>query len=124
MNRMFSLMFLVLTVSSQAMAWTISCTNGDFEKMGDGFYQIDILEDGIEFMPYETGFTLDAADVIYSAGTFSILNKDVTKSSEGTEWKANIDAILVLSEDNTKLNVAISDDNSAFKTYEMTCTQK
>jgi hypothetical protein len=115
---------IFLAFGSQAMAaGYTSCSNGDISVIGDSYYQIDLLEDGIEFMPYEGAFTFDAGDIAYEAGTFSIVNKPVTISAEGEEFTSVVNAILTLNSKGTELNVAISHDSGAFASYTMNCVQ-
>ncbi len=117
-----SILSVFAAFEAGASTTVLSCNNGDADTIGDQYFQVDLFEDGIGFMPYEGQFTVDAGDMTFSEGTFSIVNKTVTASSEGEESSTIINALLILDEKNNTLNVAISRDRGAFHTYEMTCT--
>lgn len=123
--RLFALIFVFFGFVSQAMAESYtSCSNGKFEDVGDAYYEINLYEDGIEFLPYESSFTLDAADIGYENGTFSIINKTTELTAEGQKSTILVNAILILNAASTKLDVAISTDRGPFQSYAMTCVQK
>lgn len=127
MKRMFRLLGLVsvfFALQATAQASYLSCSNGDIEDVGDAYFQIDVLEDGLEFFPYESSFTIDAAEIAFESDTFAIVNKTVTVSSEGQEFPSLINALLILDEKNNRLNAAISFDKGPFRAYEMTCVKK
>lgn len=127
MKRISGLLILVsafFALQSNAQASYLSCSNGDIENVGDAHFQVDVLEDGLEFSPYEGSFTLDATEVAYESDTFSIVNKTVSVSSEGEEFSSVINALLILDEENKTLNMAISFNKGPFASYEMTCVKK
>lgn len=112
-----------LTAANARPSYT-SCSNGKIEKVGDAHFQVDILEDGIEFFPYEGSFTVDATDIKYKGNTFSIVNKVVKFTSEGEESSSIINATLKLNAKRTKLNLVISYDRGPKRTHLMTCVNK
>lgn len=127
MKRFFGLLGLFsvfLALEAGAHTNYISCSNGSFDDLGDGYFQIDILEDGIEFFPYEGSFSFDASEITYDSGTYAIVNKTTIASAEGEEYSSTVDAVLTLSEKGTKLNVAISHDKGPFYSYQMACVEK
>lgn len=119
----FCLVFASVSANAKTTGY-LSCTNGDVDKVGDSYFQVDLLEDGIEFQQYESSFTLDAADVQYNGGSYAIVNKTVTATAEGDELQVTINAMLVASENDTKLSLALSYDYGPFQTYELTCVKK
>jgi hypothetical protein len=124
MKRIFAIAALAL-FSTQALAeGYLSCSNGTIDEQGDGYFQIDVLEDGLEFFPYEGSFTIDATEAAFDAGTFSVVNRTTTLSVEGEEVSTVVNAMLILDETAKTLNVAISYDKGPFASYEMTCVEK
>ena len=113
-----------ITMNAAAQTPYTSCTNGPVEKMGDNHIQIDLLEDGIAFYPYETSFVFDASEVNYSNGVLSIVNKTAKVSSEGQELNWLINALLIFDDKAKILQVAISYDNGPFKAYQLACVEK
>lgn len=126
MKRVFGLIALsAVFFGLQANAETtyLSCSNGTIDQVGDALFQVNIMEDGIEFLPYEGSFTIDAASIMYDTGTFVVLNETVKVSSEGEESQSLVNAMLTMPS-STTLNVAISHDGGAYQTYELTCEEK
>ncbi len=102
----------------------VVCSNGTFEEMGDRHYQIELLEDVVNFRPYEGFFSVNVADITQNSGTFSIVNKPVEIISEGTDYAEELNATLIFNEAEMKLNAAISLEKGPFQTYEMNCSKK
>ncbi len=120
---LLSSVLFIFNVNANAVDSYLSCSNGSIDIVGDGYYQIDILEDGIQFLPYEGAFSLDLTQVGYNDGTFSIINQSTTLTSEGDEYPLLVNAMLLLNKQRNKLSVSISDDRGPFRTYEMTCVE-
>lgn len=126
LNKFLAVVLLATLISFTAKAdlTFTSCVNGTFEEMNDGHFQIDILEDGVAFYPYEGHFSIDGADMTYStSGVISVVDKKTEVSSEGETWTSTKNILLVLSSDKSKLEAAISTDGGPFMTYSMQCTE-
>lgn len=120
---LIGLFAVVFAMQAQAETSSISCSNGTIDQVGDALFQVNVLEDGIEFLPYEGSFTVDAADAIYDMGTFAIINQPVTVSAEGEQSQSVVNAMLTF-ESSTTMYMAISYDDGAYETYKMTCVSK
>ena len=121
---LIALSTVFLGLQANAETSYLSCSNGTIDQVGDGLFQINFMEDGIEFLPYEGSFTLDAAVIAYDGGTFAVLNQSTIVTSEGTETPSVIDALLTLDATATTLNVALSYDKGAYETHQLTCVKK
>ncbi len=127
MKRIFAILSILSVFASfgaSASTTILSCNNGNIDEVGDGYFQIDILEDGITFLPYEGQFTIEASGSTHTEGTFSIVNQTVTESVEGEEQEVVVNALLILDEKEKTLNVAFSRDRGPFQNYEMTCVSQ
>jgi len=102
----------------------LECTNGTIESVGDGLFQVDVKEDGIEIKPYEGSLTVDASDFVNSLKTYAIVDKPLTYSDEGIEEEKIVNAMLILDDDKKTLRVAISFDYGPFRTYDLKCELK
>lgn len=113
--------------SAQANEY-LYCQNGPIEVVGDSHYAISILEDGINFHPYEAGYTVDAANVFADGrGSFVILNQVVQGSVEGENFTVLVDAMLILKVDEAgayTLKATVSTDKLGFESYDLTCETK
>ncbi|MCB9072531.1 MAG: hypothetical protein H6623_02830 [Bdellovibrionaceae bacterium] len=122
----FTVVFLssLLTLASQAYAGSIVCSNGDADVVGDAYYQIELMEDGIQFRPYEGSFDVDAGELKFENGVITIVNKTVTQTTEGVESSVTVDAILTMNEDGTQLDAIISIDQAPAQAYKMSCEKQ
>lgn len=112
---------LVLGLSAFTATADTVCSNGD---LGDNFYQITLLEDGIEFAPYESNFTVDVGVIDYKDGVFTIQNQMVSIESEGDPQDPQLlNAMLIYDEGAKTLKASISLAKEAFQTYEMVCKE-
>ncbi len=121
-----SLLSLLVGLNAQAAVAKgyTSCSNGNIEKVGDNHFEVNILEDGLQFTPYESGFMVDAASVVVKNDTYTIADKSVAFASEGTKSFRTVNAILVFDGAKRKLQVSLSYDKGPFNTYELSCVQK
>jgi hypothetical protein len=119
--------FAVLALSTLAIGFQVhakalmTCTNGSIDKVGDNYFQVEVLDNALTISPYESSFTVVNADLGYADGTYSIINKTVAVSAEGEESSQLVNALLVMNAKTQKLNVTISYDKGAFNSYELTC---
>ena len=115
---------LVSTLNAQAETSYFACTNGTIEEKGDAFFQVNLLEDGIEFNPWESHFSYDLSEVTFDGFTLPIVNKKTKISVEGDEQEVEVNALLVFGDQYKTLNLAISYDKGPFQTHEFTCVEK
>ena len=105
----------------------VTCTNGTIETVGDGLYTINIVDEGLEFQPYESGFTVTADKIMQAGnGVLIIANQQVAATSEGTEFTMLVDAMLLLGQDaegNLTMKASVSTDKEGFRSLDMTCEQ-
>ena len=120
---LIGLFAVVFAMQARAENSYISCSNGTIDQVGDALFQVNLLEDGIEFLPYEGSFTIDAEDTVYDTGTFAVISQLVTKTSEGEESQTVVNAMLTF-ESSTTMHMAIGFDDGEFETYKMTCVSK
>ena len=123
MKGLFLVLVSAFALHANATSY-LSCENGPFEKMGDGYFQVNLLEDGIEFFPYEASFSFDFTDIKNDNNVYSIVNKKTVISAEGEESESVINAMLILDGKSENLNVAISYDGEPFTAFELTCKTK
>lgn len=128
MKLMIKSLILIFCLRSNALAdgTYLSCTNGEAHLMGDAFVTVNLFEDGLEINQYESSFTIDAtqAQMNNATDTIYVLDTTVSMSSEGIESESIVDAVIILSEDDKKMEFTISLDKGAFYSYEMTCTEQ
>lgn len=126
MKSLFLSLICAVCLSSQALAESyLTCTNGDISKVGDNLMEVNIYEDGLEINHYESSFGIDPFDAAFNvnADTIYIMDKKVLMSSEGTEFEAVIDAVLIVNDDETEMFLTYSRDKGPFYSFEMTCTR-
>lgn len=124
LKKLLAVVFLATVTSFAAKAdlSSIQCANGTIDTVGDALYEINILEDGVAFFPYEGSFSFDSTQINYSkSGVISIIDKKVSVTSEGETWTSTKNILLVLTDKDTKLQAAISTDGGPFQSYEMQC---
>lgn len=124
LKKLLAVVFLATVTSFAAKAnlTYIQCANGTIDSVGDALYEIQILEDGVQFFPYEGSFSFDGTEINYStSGVISIVDKKVSVTSEGETWTSTKNIMLVLTDNDTKLQAAISTDGGPFQSYEMQC---
>jgi hypothetical protein len=115
---------IILSVGALSASADTICSNGTIEQQGDGYYQITLLEDGIEFAPYESSYVVDIGSIEHQGGLFTIKDKTVNIESEGEELEPKaLNAMLIYDVDAQTLNAAISLANGPFEAYEMTCKE-
>lgn len=100
---------------------SLRCENGPIAKMGDAHYAINVFEDGLEFQPYESGFSIDAGDIKYANKTFTIKNVKTELSVEGETSQIVVNGTVKLSNDDKKLVAKIRIGNGPTKTLNMSC---
>lgn len=116
------LLFFVTIVGFQAQATPFyRCSDGPIGS--DMYFEIDLMEDGLAFRPYESGFTVDASQASFVGDTYSIVNQTVEMTAEGETFPSLVNALLIFDEPSLTLNLAISYDREAFVSYEMTCVK-
>ncbi len=91
----------------------VYCQNGSIEKMGDRHLAIELSSDGIVVIPWETAIPFGNEDIFEAMGMASVLNKEVTLSSEGDEWIARSSAFFVYDQRNLILRALVYVDGQA-----------
>ena len=119
---------LLFSLNAQAATGYTTCNNGDINVVGDGYFQVDILQDGVEVSPYESHFKIDYSDIKVDVvqdghSTYTVVNKDLEMSSEGDLYNVKLNAIMTWSKDNKTLQVAYSLDAGAFRSLELNCKE-
>ena len=110
-----------LSVFAGANPGYTSCVNGDIWEVGDGHFQLDILEDGLAFYMYETSFSLDVTDVKYSNNRFRFTGKEVHMSSEGEHFKSTVNGLVILSQDEKSATVDININSGETRVLKLKC---
>lgn len=83
--------------NQQEATATAVCT---FDTGGDDFFQVKILEDGLQVSFWESQFTMDASEISYTAGiahsgVFQISDRQATFFGEGETWTRQVNATLI-----------------------------
>ena len=79
--------------SSFAGEAALKCSRGQLGE--DTFLQVSIDQESIKFEPHESFFEVPRAHVKTTGHSYEILNERVQVSSEGTEFEATIDSLIV-----------------------------
>lgn len=119
----FALATIAFGFQAQAVEAYSTCTNGTFEEMGDGYLQVDIMNDGsLMLLPYEGEYPVKETDYTYESTSrvLTIVNKKLAGSVEGEENTVVVNAIFVPTS-NGKVQVAISFNQGEFQTQTLTC---
>lgn len=119
----FALAMIAFGYQAQAEQAYVTCTNGTFEEMGDGYFQMDIFKDGsLMLIPYEAGYPVKVSEYTYDSASrvLTIVDKKVDGNVEGQENTVVVNAIFVPASAG-KVNSAISFDQGEFRTQTLTC---
>jgi len=120
-----SILGSILSFGTQAFALeSLSCENGDISKVGDSHYAINVFEDGLEFLPYEGSFSIDAGDSKYANNTFTFKNVKTELSIEGEMSQVIVSGTVKISKDESKLVANLSMNRGPYQSYRMTCVKK
>lgn len=111
----------VVGVKAHAEDVKVSCENGSIEQVGDAYFRLDILENGLAFSPYEGSFTVPYEFMVATENTIAILDAKVVGSAEGEAAKFVLDAVLNFNTEESKVNLALSYNKGPFVSYELTC---
>lgn len=116
------LIALTFGFSAQAQEGYLSCNNGNINEVGDSYIEVNLYEDGLEFMFWESSFSVDAGEVTYfSDDTIYVLNQEVTLYAEGDEYNSVVDAIIVLQQNATQMYITYALDKGPFASTNLKC---
>ncbi|MBY0315162.1 MAG: hypothetical protein K2Q26_06565 [Bdellovibrionales bacterium] len=122
---LLSALITVFCATTVFASGTRICVNGDFEAMGDSYYEIHFYEDGIQFLPYESAFDFDLKDIEHVGNTYFIVNKKTTFSAEGEDYPERVvNAKLTFNSEKTELSAEIQVDDEAVQNLKMTCSKE